>query len=291
MASSDFDTYGQLHAKSVFLSQDGMRIHNDNDDSQTVTLKATPNQGGDIELTLPVGQAGALLSEHSDLDARNLKNLNLVTPEANVADADKFAFVDDSDSESLKICTASQLKTYVGAAAGLSPGDINNANLFTAGVVDSNALAANAVDSAALADNAVDTAAIGAGQVTAAKVATDAISTGKIQNDAVTNEKLANDAVQADQIQNNAVTKAKMADAPSSYGTAEASKLVAVDANKDVASLRHITAEGTVEAGTSEAFRLGGDTDGSWRIRVNAGNIVFEKKETGSWVQKGSFAA
>ena len=291
MASSDFDTYGQLHAKSVFLSQEGLRIHNDNDDSQTVTLKATPNQGGDIELTLPVGQAGALLSEHSDLDARNLKHLNLVTPEANVADADKFAFVDSSDSEALKVCTAGQLKTYVGAAAGLSPGDIDNANLFAADVVDSNALAANSVDANALADNAVDAGAIAIDAVTEAKIQNDAVTAMKIQNDAVTNDKIANDAVQADQIQNNAVTKAKMADAPSTYGTAEASKLLAADANKDVASLRHVTAEGTVEAGGSEAFRLGGDSDGSWRIRVNAGNIVFEKKETGSWVQKGSFAA
>ena len=42
--SSDYDTYGRMHAKSLFLSEDGVRIHNNADDSQTVTLKCTPSK-------------------------------------------------------------------------------------------------------------------------------------------------------------------------------------------------------------------------------------------------------
>lgn len=34
------------------------------------------------------------------------------------------------------------------------------------------------------------------------------------------------------------------------------------------------------------------DTDGSWRSYVNdAGNKVYEKRESGSWVKKGSWTA
>jgi len=220
MSSSDYDTYGKLHSKSIFLSEAGVRIHKDDDDSKTVTLTATPTEAGNIALTLPVGAAGALLSDQSTLDARNLHHTNLL-PGATPVDADKFSFVDADDSEALKTCTGSQLKTYIGTVS-LSAGDIDNSNLFAAGVVDTAAVADNAVTnaklgadcvtSAELADdcvtgdhiangainaptmlavNVVSTAAIGANQVTTANVANDAITSAKVADDAITSAKLA----------------------------------------------------------------------------------------------------
>lgn len=30
------------------------------------------------------------------------------------------------------------------------------------------------------------------------------------------------------------------------------------------------------------------NTDGSWRIRVNGNNLVFERRESGAWVEKSA---
>ena len=166
---------------------------------------------------------------------------------AGLADADSF-FVSDSDaSDAVKRVTGAALKTFIGSSS-LQPGDIDNSNLFAANVVDANALADNAVDAGAIA----------------------------------------NDAVVEAKIQNNAVTKAKIADAPTTYGTAEASKLVAVDASKDLSGLNDVSgasfvASGDVQAGAAQAFRLGGDADGSFRMAIDSGNFVIQKKVTGAW--------
>jgi hypothetical protein len=31
--------------------------------------------------------------------------------------------------------------------------------------------------------------------------------------------------------------------------------------------------------------------DGTWRIRVNGADIVFERRESSTWVEKGAFTA
>ena len=47
-----------------------------------------------------------------------------------------------------------------------------------------------------------------------------------------------------------------------------------------------------VEVNSNQAFYIGdASADGSWRMRVNGANIVWEKRETGTWNQKGSFTA
>jgi hypothetical protein len=93
---SDYDTYSRFHAKSMMLSEDGVRWHLDTDSTKTITLKATPSASGNIDLQLPTS-AGTLMRTADDLDSRNLTNLqNLVavTP----LDADGFSICDDSDS-------------------------------------------------------------------------------------------------------------------------------------------------------------------------------------------------
>lgn len=49
---------------------------------------------------------------------------------------------------------------------------------------------------------------------------------------------------------------------------------------------------GDVEIASTGAVYLGDPTtDGSWRIMRSGNNLVFERRETGAWVGKGSFAA
>ena len=113
MSSSDFDTYGRLHAKSAFLSQEGVRIHLDTDDSKTITLKATPSQTGNADITLPTS-AGELLNASSNLNGANLTGLESLA-QPGIADADVLVYADNSDSHNPKGVTASDLKPTVEA--------------------------------------------------------------------------------------------------------------------------------------------------------------------------------
>ena len=45
MASSAFDTYGTIHCNKVFMSEGGVRFHNDDDDTKYVELKCTDPTG------------------------------------------------------------------------------------------------------------------------------------------------------------------------------------------------------------------------------------------------------
>jgi hypothetical protein len=49
---------------------------------------------------------------------------------------------------------------------------------------------------------------------------------------------------------------------------------------------------GDIETGSSNAIYLGDpSTDGTWRIVRNGNYLVFERRESGGWVMKGSFSA
>ena len=307
MASSDYDTYMKLSAHSVRLSEDGMKIHNNNDDTQSVTLKATPSQAGNVDITLPVAQAGALLADFSDLDARNLKHANLlaaVTP----ADTDHFMLTDASDGESIKACTGSALKAYCSTA--LSPGDIDNSNLFAPGVVDANALAAgavesskiaaNAVDNAAIAANAVDSgklaagavnaAALGAGAVESAKIAAGAVDSAALGAGAVDSSKLAAGAVDSAAIAANAVNTAAIGP-----GQVTAAK-VATDAittgkiqNDAVTSDKLAAAVALDTSVEAPVFYFGNN---KWKAEVDGSNdLKFYFWNGTSWVDKGGYAS
>ena len=200
---------------------------------------------------------------------------------------------DDTKSVTLKVTPSEagnvniQLPTSAGTlstgGASLSPGDIDNSNLFAANVVNNAALASDAVQNS----NVSGSAAIAYSKLNLSNAVQNSDLAGSIEKSKLAALNIAN----ADVAAAAAIASSKLADAPSTAGTVEASKLVQADANKDLSGARHVTAEGTIEAGTAEAFRLGGDSDNSWRVRINAGNLVFEKKESGTWNQKGSFTA
>ena len=163
--SSDYDTYGRVHAKSLYLSEDGVRIHNNADDTQTVTLKCTPSQAGNVEISLPTS-AGALLSASSDLEASNLVNFNTVTP-GSLANADTFVFGDADESHAAKGVTAADLKTFINAGEVTLPSGTNNQvlnnNAGTWEAVNVSGDVSNAGGAFSLANDVVTNAHVAAG--------------------------------------------------------------------------------------------------------------------------------
>lgn len=62
--------------------------------------------------------------------------------------------------------------------------------------------------------------------------------------------------------------------------------------NGRIVASEDVRAGGNVQAAQTSYFYLGdATTDGSWRFYINAGDLVFEKRESGSWVEKGAFTA
>jgi len=296
MSSSDYDTYGKLHSKSIFLSEAGVRIHKDDDDSKTVTLTATPTEAGNIALTLPVGAAGALLSDQSTLDARNLHHTNLL-PGATPVDADKFSFVDADDSEALKTCTGSQLKTYIGTVS-LSAGDIDNSNLFAAGVVDTAAVADNAVTNAKLGADCVTSAELADDSVVTAALAADSVTNAKLGADCVTSAELADDCVTGDHIANGAINAPTML-AVNVVSTAAigANQVTTANVANDAITSAKVADDAITSAKLAAAVAL--DTSvqapimyfgtNQWRMQLDTGSLVMQKWDGSAWQTHHTF--
>ena len=229
MASSDYDTYGNLKIKSVLLdAPSGLVFHDPNDDSKSVTLKATGLGSGNVDIQLPTA-AGTLLT--------------------------------------------------TGSSVTLQAGDIDNSNLFAANVVDSNALASNAVSNVNIAADA---------SIAKSKLASLAIVDADVAaNASIAKSKLASLAiVDADVAANASIAKSKLA----ALAIANAD----VAANAAIAGSKVLPAFGNqnVLVGQAQAFYFGSaTTDGSWRMKLSGGDIVWEKRESGTWNQKGSFTA
>ena len=169
---SDYDTYSRIHCRSVYTSEDGLRLANNDDVSKTITLKVTPSQAGNVDINLPTS-AGTLMRTNDDLDSRNLVHGNLlasVTP----ANDDAWLIYDASDQNEPKRVLGSSLKDYIGA--GLPTGN-TPANVLVAdgsGVFQSVALSGDAtisnVGALTLASDSVGSAQIEANAVTAGKL-------------------------------------------------------------------------------------------------------------------------
>ena len=170
--SSDYDTYSRIHAKSILLSEAGVKFHLDTDDTKTITLKGTPSAVGNIDLQLPVG-AGTLMLTNDDLDSRNLVNGNLLTS-VSPADGDGFLMYDASDSSAPKRVLGSALKTYVSSVALPSATEAQMLVANSSGVYASVSMSGDATVNASgvltLANDSVGTAQVEAGAITAGKL-------------------------------------------------------------------------------------------------------------------------
>ena len=227
MASSDYDTYGNLKIKSVLLdAPSGLVFHDPSDDTKKVTLKATGLGAGNVDIQVPTA-AGTLLT--------------------------------------------------TGSSVTLQAGDINNSNLFAANVVDSNALASNAVSNVNIAANA---------SIAKSKLASLAIADSDIAANAnIAKSKLASLAIaDADIAANASIAKSKLA--ALAIANADVANNAAIAGSKVAPAFGNQN----VFVGQSQAFYFGdATTDGSWRMKLNGANIVWEKRTSGTWSQMGSF--
>ena len=227
MASSDYDTYGNLKIKSVLLdAPSGLVFHDPSDDTKKVTLKATGLGAGNVDIQLPTA-AGTLLT--------------------------------------------------TGSSVTLQAGDIDNSNLFAANVVDSNALASNAVSNVNIAANA---------SIAKSKFASLAIADADIAANAnIAKSKLASLAIaDADIAANASIAKSKLA--ALAIANADVANNAAIAGSKVAPAFGNQN----VFVGQSQAFYFGdATTDGSWRMKLNGANIVWEKRTSGTWSQMGSF--
>ena len=179
---SDYDTYSRIHCRSVYTSEDGLRLAKNDDVTKTVTLKVTPSEAGNVDINLPTS-AGTLMLTSGDLDARNLvhgQNLVAVTP----ADGDGWLIFDDSDSANPKRVTGTALKSYIGSVSFPSATEAQMLVANSSGVYASVSMSGNATVSASGALTLADAS------VSASKLASDAVTTAKILNANVTAVKL-----------------------------------------------------------------------------------------------------
>ena len=229
MASSDYDTYGTLHAKNVKIDQSGIIFVDPNDDSKTCTLKVSGLGAGNVVINLP------------------------------------------STAGSLSYSTS------------LSPGDIDNSNLFASGVVDSAAIADGTIVNADISGSAN----LAYSKLDLNNSVTNADLAGSIAYSKLT---LTNSVVNGDLA--GSIADAKLASGPTTAGTAEASKYVKLDASKDIAGLNDVSmANANVDQGSGAYYIGDASTDGSWEVKISAGDLVFSKREAGTFNLKHTIAA
>ena len=126
--SSNYDTYSRLHARSLYASETALRIHNDTDDSKTVTLKATPSEAGNVDITLPT-TAGALLTSNDNVNANKLTGLDALG-QPGLANEDVFLYADNSDSNAVVGVSGADLKTFINAGQTSLPSGSNDQFMY-----------------------------------------------------------------------------------------------------------------------------------------------------------------
>ena len=177
--------------------------------------------------------------------------------------------------------------------------------------MDANAIANDAVDTGAIANNAVTNdklaGSIAYGKLDLNNAVTNADLAGNIAyakldlNNAVTNADLAgniayakldlSNAIQSGDLQGS-IADDKIASGPTTAGQAENSKYVKLDASKDIAGLNDVSMANANVDQASGAYYIGDEsTDNSWRFIISAGDLVFSKREAGTWNVKSTISA
>lgn len=310
MASSLYDTYGNLKIKQVLLdAPSGLVFHDPDDDTKTLTLQATGLGAGNANISLPTS-AGALLNASSSLNGANLTAGSVATAAladdavtadkmdiasasdigAGMADADSLLVSDSDAGNAVKRITGTALKNYVGSLPSGTDAQIlvNNTGTYASVAMSGDATISN-TGAVTLANNSVSNAQVDASAAiqfsklealpsaqllvgSAGNVAAAVAMSGDVTIDNTGATSLANDAV---------------ANANVAAGAAIAGTKIAPDFGA-----QKIETTGDAEVGAAAAFYIGDSgSDGSWRMRINGGDVVWEKRETGTWNQKGSFTA
>jgi len=144
-----------------------------------------------------------------------------------------------------------------------------------------------------LANNAVSDANVDAGANIAQSKLNLAITNAEVAGGANIAQSKLNLAITDSEVAGGAnIATAKLAinaQVPTTAGTAEASKFLQLDAQKDIAGIRHADFEGDVEVSSAQAFYIGDkDSDGTWKIDVSGGNLRFSYRSGGSYAVKST---
>jgi len=291
--ASAYDTYGSLKCKEVLMDVSGITLHDPNNDTKKLVLNASGLGDGTATLSLPTA-TGALLSDQSTLPGANLgagsvadaalasgitaTKVDLAGAAActDPQDTDNF-WIDDAGVN--KKITGANLKTFINAGQTSLPSS-----------TDGQVLVSNGADNYESVTMSGDCTVAAGGAVS---IGTNKITTAMLQNDSVDANKLANNAVDSGAIAANAVIAGKYG--AGSIVNADVNNAAAIAGSKVDPDFGNQTVEttGDVQTAVSKAFRFGTDSNGSWRIVVEAGggSLRFEKKESGAWNLKGSFSA
>ena len=214
MASSAYDTYGVASMKKLQLSEAGVRMFNDDDDTKYVELKAVAGPSGQHVHTLP-HSSGVVLNDQSTLALAKLSIVGGTAVDA-LANDDSFALYDLSATANKKI-SAADLKTFC-ASGGVPAGTDAEFIVYSGTTADSVPMSGHI----ALANNGATT--IQSGVVTNAMVAggaaiaysklslNNSIVAGDLTTDSVTSMKIQDGGVTAIKLAADAVTSAKLAD-------------------------------------------------------------------------------
>jgi len=325
MASSDFDTYGNLLVKQVGIdAPSGVKFHDPDDDTKTITLKASGLGAGNVDVSLPT-QAGALLNASSSLNGARLTSGSVATASlsddcvtaakidiasaadigAGGASGDSMLISDADDSNNVKRITITQLSSLVGGDSLPSATDAqmlisSGANNFQSQTLGGD-VTVNASGSVTVANASISAAKLASNSVTNVKVdSAAAIEFSKLENlpsaqilvGSATNKANAR-AMSGDctinnsgavTIANNAITNAKVSATPAD--SIAGSKILPNFA------ARKVETTSDMQVGGSSAFYIGAENvDGSWRIIKSGSDLVMQVRASGTWSTRSTITA
>jgi hypothetical protein len=273
MATSH-SSHGVLKLKQVDL-MNTLLFHGESDETKKISIFCEePTATGTFKFKIPAITADVVaLHDASNLDASKIVNVEDLSS-VSMADGDSVLISDVSDSDAVKRCTGSDLKTFLGVSelsgateneilvanssgvmVGVAvSGDMSNvAGAFTVanGAITGAKMAVGAINNPNLfAVNVVNTAALGAGQITSAKIANSAITNTHISASA---------AIDGSKLSPNFVAQ-------------------------------NVQTTGDYLASSSSAFYFGDSaTDGTYRLTMDDGKLAIQKRISGVYVNRHSF--
>lgn len=282
--ASTVDTYGQFSANSIEVDS-VIKFSGSTDDTKSISIQlaGNPTAAGDVVYTLPVITSGKTLATTDDVTSLPSSTANQIL--------------------------VSNAGTYESASVS---GDLSNTlGAFT------------------IANNAITTAKINNGAITGVKLGADSVDGSKISDDAIDSEHIASGAIDTEHIADSNVTLAKLENVNdgriivgnasnrptavavsgditlSNAGVAAIASGVIVNADVNASAAiagskinpnfgsQTVQTTGDFQTAATKALRFGADQNGTWRIVIQAGGgaLLFQKKESGAYVTKGSIAS
>jgi len=282
--ASTVDTYGAFAANSIEVDS-VVKFTGSTDDTKSISIQlaGNPTAAGNVVYTLPVITSGKTLATTDDVSSLPSSTNNQIL----VSNSGTYASVNVS-------------------------GDLTNtAGAFT------------------IANNAITTAKVNNGAITGLKLAADCIDGSKISDDAIDSEHIASGAIDTEHVADSNITLAKLenvndgqiivgngSNRPAAVavsgditlandGTTAIASGVIVNADVNASAAiagskispdfgsQTVQTTGDVQTAANKAFRFGADQNGTWQIVIQAGGgaLLFQKKESGAYVTKGSISS